>query len=359
MKKLLIIDDDVGDQKALERAIKKSDLKCHTHTRSDVASALVLLDELPIDCILLDYRLPDIAGLEGLGKIRNVAPFTPVILVTGVGDELLAREALSHGAADYIPKRNITPIEVAQSVRNAIKVFQMQKALDEQRESLMLFADVLAHDLKSPSRQLSLISEMLVKAVDSNDMDKARKLQGMISSVAGDMNRLIDTLHSYNKAASAKITPQELPLSGVIDSVLLNLNGEIEKSGAEIAITNSDVTILGDRSQLIQLFQNLIGNSIKFCQQERPRIAISASQTEDTTIVSVCDNGIGISAEERDTIFQPFNRLAPASKFDGTGLGLAICKKIVDRHYGRIQLRPSNETGACFDVVLPKTPHAL
>ena len=355
MHNILIIDDDIGDQRALQRAVRKSDLGCGAETRSSVEEALSSLESHPYDCILMDYNIPGTNGLDGLKQIKKLAPFTPIIMVTGVGDELVAREALSQGASDYLPKRTITPEEVSHSVRNALKVAGMQKAMREQHESLLLFADVLAHDLKAPSRQLSLISELLVQAVEEQDVEKARMLQSMISTAASDMVQLIDTLHRYNSAASAKIILREQKLSEIIATVLDNLTTEIISSGAQIDWEDTDIIVFGDRSQLIQLFQNLVGNAIKFCREHTPHIHMTAAATETTTIITVCDNGIGIAEEDQEKIFQPFNRLSSSSEFEGSGLGLAICKKIIDRHYGSIVIKPSPNPGTCFEVTLPRT----
>ena len=143
-------------------------------------------------------------------------------------------------------------------------------------------------------------------------------------------------------------------VAAALDGAKANLRAGIEESGA--IITNDDLPVVnGDASQLAQLFQNLLSNAIKFRQDGRPgRIHVGATRQDNQWVISVRDNGIGIAREHFDRIFEIFQRLHIRDKYSGTGIGLAICKRIVDRHGGRIWVESKPGEGSDFRFMLPR-----
>ena len=165
------------------------------------------------------------------------------------------------------------------------------------------------------------------------------------------MQALIDDLLSFSrvgtKGAALESVSLELPLA----SAIANLRVSIAESGAEVTSDPLPAAVV-DQQQLMQLFQNLIGNGIKFRGSQAPRIHISSKQSGNEVRVSVRDNGIGISPEFFDRLFVLFQRLHNRSEYPGTGIGLAICKKIVERHGGRIWVESTPGDGATFFFTL-------
>jgi light-regulated signal transduction histidine kinase (bacteriophytochrome) len=166
------------------------------------------------------------------------------------------------------------------------------------------------------------------------------------------MQRLIEDLLCYSRVGTRGKPFEPTDCNAVFEQALVNLKAAIAESGAEI--TRSDLpTLPADRSQLEQLFQNLLSNAIKFRHNSPPRIRVAAEVEGDHWVFSVADNGIGIESRFADRIFAIFQRLHTRREYPGTGIGLAICKKIVERHGGRIWMRSSPGQGSTFYFTLP------
>jgi len=166
------------------------------------------------------------------------------------------------------------------------------------------------------------------------------------------MQTLINDLLSYSRVGTRgkPLTPTDCEM--LLEQTLSNLKASIDDSGA--VVTHDPLpTVMADDSQLAQVFQNLIGNAIKFKGEEPPRIHIAAEQKEDEWLFSVADNGIGIEHEFFDRIFVIFQRLHGRDEYTGTGIGLAVCKKIVDRHGGRMRVESEPGQGATFYFTIP------
>jgi hypothetical protein len=166
------------------------------------------------------------------------------------------------------------------------------------------------------------------------------------------MDAFLDQLHAYTEADSE---PQfeNLQLDDLLADVLANLDAVIGKARASVESEGLPV-ICGDRAQLIQLLQNLIGNGIKYCRADAPQVRIRACvESDEYCRVEICDNGIGIPEKSYKSVFEPFRRLHAQGEFEGTGLGLATCKKIVERHGGTIWCRSKAGKGTSFFFTVP------
>ena len=168
------------------------------------------------------------------------------------------------------------------------------------------------------------------------------------------MQTLIRDLLAYSRVGSRGSTPAPTSLVEVFDAAVANLRAAIEESGAEV--TRGPLpTLSADASQLTQLFQNLIGNALKFRREVEPRIHVAAEVSEEVTTFSVSDNGIGIEPEYLERIFEIFQRLHTRDDYPGTGIGLAICRRIVEHHQGRIWVESEPCAGTTFYFTVPKT----
>jgi PAS domain S-box-containing protein len=217
---------------------------------------------------------------------------------------------------------------------------------------LQQFAYVTSHDLREPLRMIVAFSQLLERRYKQQLDANADDFIQFIVSGATRMDALIDDLLSYSSVANVeKLRSSHVELLDAVRWSLRNLAVTIGESDADVVV-NPLPAVEGNLIQLVQLFQNLVSNGIKYRGQAKPRIEISAEAEDAEWIVSVADNGIGIAPEYRERVFGLFKRLH-GKTIPGTGIGLAICKKIVEKHNGRIWVDPNPEGGATFRFRLP------
>jgi signal transduction histidine kinase len=351
---VLIIDDDAGDRKQIGRALKQTGLTCECVETISVDLALAACERQTFDLAIVDYHLPGRDGLDGVTALHERCPDMFIVMATGQGDATIATEAMKRGALDYIAKQNIHAQSIGRIIGYARKKATMQQALAQQREELERFADVLVHDLKSPISSIRGFATIISHTVKSGkaDLSKIADYCERVVHLGERMVALVDTLHEYTKS-EAHVEFEPVTLNLVVDDALSNLDQIISKRGARV--THDELPLVfGHTPLLTQLLQNLIGNGIKYCVADTPTVHISASpEREGFWLISVRDNGIGIDREFHEQIFEPFKRLHDRGKFEGTGLGLATCKKIVNRHSGKIWCESNRDGGTTFNFSLP------
>jgi light-regulated signal transduction histidine kinase (bacteriophytochrome) len=170
------------------------------------------------------------------------------------------------------------------------------------------------------------------------------------------MQALVNDLLSYSRVTTKGVQFQPTDCNSVLRNTLRDLRAAVQEAGASVTYDPLP-TVLGDERQLGQVFQNLISNAIKFRSDQPPRVHVSAQKNGDEWVFSVSDNGIGIEPEYFDRVFGVFQRLGRREDYPGTGIGLAVCKKIVERHGGKIwvkQSQPGKGSTFCFALPLPK-----
>jgi len=213
------------------------------------------------------------------------------------------------------------------------------------------FAYVASHDLQEPLRTVTSYTQLLARCYGPHLGREEQDFVGYITDAVQRMRELIDGLLSYSRVARADEPSQSVALGGLVDTALANLKEAIDSSGARITVRPLP-TLRVDAPQFTQLFQNLIGNAIKFRGKEPPQIEVRARLENGYWRFSVCDNGIGIDPAYAERIFALFQRLHTPEHYAGSGIGLAICKRIVERHGGRIWVEPANP-GSVFHFTLP------
>jgi PAS domain S-box-containing protein len=227
---------------------------------------------------------------------------------------------------------------------------ERQKHADELARSnarLEEFAYIAAHDLREPLRAISAYTELLVQEIPV-DEDTAQMAKFIVDGTAR-MSTLIDNLLSF-AATGLQEPPRPVDLKNALAQATLNLDLDIKISGADLMLERLPV-VLGDEIQLVRLFQNLIGNAVKYRGLETPKIHLSAERQRRDWIVRVKDNGLGIAPEDHARVFMPFVRLANR-EIAGTGLGLAVCKKIVEGMGGEIWVESQLGVGSTFSFTI-------
>ena len=233
----------------------------------------------------------------------------------------------------------------------------LRAAYDELARSnaeLQQFAYVASHDLQEPLRMIGSYTQLLERRyLDKLDQD-AREFMGFIVDGATRMKQLIEDLLAYSRVGMRGRELMPVQAQVALDRALLNLRATIESGGA--AITHDSLPeVNADDMQLVQLLQNLIANAIKFRKKEEPpRIRVGVEDAGGEWRFSVADNGIGIEPQYFERIFMVFQRLHTRDEYPGTGIGLAICKKVVERHGGRIWAESAPGRGSKFYFTLPK-----
>ena len=348
--RLLIADDDDGDRRHLRRLIRGCGLVCEIDEALDLAEAEAACEARAYDCAIIDYRMPGGNGLKGIVDIRERHPLLPIVMVTGQGDELIASEAIKLGAADYVPKSQLSEGYIAHVIKSALRKAELERIVTDQREELERFGHVLAHDLKTPIHQIRYLVEFIERDLEEGNREQLRTNRDRLLATARRMEDLINTLQSYSMT-DKPIEVSVISLDGAVEGCLSNLASEISARGATVSCDPLP-SVRGNLSLLTQLFQNLVGNGLKYCGSASPEVLISAQSHGPEVTVSIADNGIGVPPPEMQRIFQPFWRLHRQAEIEGTGLGLAICRKIVERHGGRIwcEARPSG--GSIFRFTL-------
>ncbi|MEO6017077.1 MAG: ATP-binding protein [Polaromonas sp.] len=237
-------------------------------------------------------------------------------------------------------------------IRDITTRVQSFQALERSNLDLQQFAYVASHDLKTPLRSISGFVQILERnhadKLDENGLALIRRT----AQAASRLEQLTEDMLSFARVNSdprpfAPVASQEV----VVEAVHL-LDALVQSTGASVTVGDLPI-VMGDRTQLVQLFLNLLGNSLKYCQGRAPVVHVSAIREGNEWVFSVADNGIGIEPKHHQKIFEIFKRLHTQNEYAGTGIGLAVCHRIVDRHHGRIWVESSLGEGSTFRFTFP------
>ncbi len=287
--------------------------------------------------------------------------------LTKLEEEMLSSVSKTIGLAilnvEYVVQIE-TEIEERKQVEEALQIYMS----DLKRSNLELqdFAYIASHDLQEPLRKIQAFGDRLSnrygEQLDQRGLDYLRRMQ----LAAGRLRALIDNLLLFSQVTTGAQPFAEVDLNKVVTAVLEDLSVRIKETNALIEVAQLPI-IDAEPMQMHQLLQNLIGNALKFVQTDiQPRIQIESVSKQDRNLatgmltqqqivqISIKDNGIGIEPQYQERIFQLFERLHSRQAYAGTGLGLAICRKIVDRHNGRIAIESQLGEGTTFTIILPK-----
>ena len=230
---------------------------------------------------------------------------------------------------------------------------QKARELERSNSELEQFAYVASHDLQEPLRMVSSYTQLLARRYGEKLEGDAKEFMHYVVDGAARMKQLIEDLLAYSRVGTKGKQFRELELEAPLKRAVANLRAAIEESGASVT-WDALPRVQADDVQLAQLFQNLIGNALKFRGAAAPQVRVSAVEEEEHWKISVSDNGIGIEPQYFERIFMVFQRLHTKGDYPGTGIGLAICKKVVERHGGRIWVESALGEGSRFHFTLPK-----
>jgi two-component system sensor histidine kinase/response regulator len=362
-QEILVVDDTPDNLRLLSAILMRKNYEVRKALNSTQAIASVKASAP--DLILLDIKMPKVNGYEVCTMLKEDATTRdiPIIFISALDDALDKVQAFAVGGADSLTKP-FQEDEVLARIENQLKIQHLQRQLKAQNQELRRsnqdldqFAHIVSHDLQQPLQSIMGYSKLLMMQC-SDTLDPAVKKH--ISSIvqAGDrMHKLVQHILQYAQADQSPSNFTQSPLNSIIKQVVSNLDSAIQQQSAQVTYGNLPI-IYGDEIRLVQLFQNLIGNALKFTAPHTPpHIEIaSAPHGVGTWLVTVKDNGIGIPQEHWQSIFDSFQRLHTEEQYPGNGIGLATCKKIVENHGGRIWVESQVGNGTTFYVVLPGAP---
>lgn len=243
-----------------------------------------------------------------------------------------------------------TDITERKMAENKLKEYSAE--IERSNHELELFASIASHDLQEPLRVVSGFAQLLSKRYTGKLDAEADEFISYITDGAGRMQQLIKDLLDYSRITTKGKPFVPVDYGNVLQSSLLNLKMAIEESSALVTYDTLP-TLMGDESQLIRLFQNLIGNALKYRSERKPAIHVAAKEEGGDWLFSVSDNGIGMDSRHYERIFLIFQRLHKREEYPGTGIGLAISKKIVERHGGKIWVESEPGKGSVFYFTIP------
>jgi signal transduction histidine kinase len=376
---ILLVDDQPANLLALEALLAnlgQNLIKAHSGEE-----ALRYLDHGEFAVVLLDLWMRGLSGFETAKLIRSRenSRYTPIIFLTAFeSSEFPVREAYALGAVDYLVKPIVPEIlraKVAVFVELFQKSAQLKRQADQLRASeadlkrtagelarsnrdLDQFASAASHDLKEPLRKIRIHLGFLNEGYRGQLDEKAREYVDRALESAARMQTLVNDLLTYARVGTPGKTLEPVNCQTAFEHAVANLETLIREKAAMVNAQGPLPTVRGSLSELVQLFQNLIENGIKFQRAGEPIVQVDAERAEGEWIISVRDNGIGIDVSYADRIFVIFQRLHSQKEYPGTGIGLAICKKVVERHGGRIWVESEPGKGATFRFTLPANePH--
>lgn len=409
--KILVVDDREDNLLSIETILERDHYQI-IKADSGKAALKILLNQHDFTLILMDVRMPGMSGIETAELIyqREKLKHIPIIFITAFNqDEERMFEGYRTGAVDFIYKpinpqllrykvgifvelfrqrnqlmaqeaelRHInaslaSEVEERKASEQKVKLLNAQLVKNNQdlqaiNEELDRFAYVASHDLQEPLRKILMFSDRIHNRLRGQvDTDVDSSLDKILTAAAR-MQKLIKDILQFSRSEYASNTFELVDLNQIIRDVIAEMEEEIQKKGAHIQVSQLP-HIMGNSSQLRQLFQNLITNSIKFAKKGNlPEVKIYGETIQDESLASIMtersssryfniyvkDNGIGFDMENADKIFAVFKRLHSYQEYEGTGIGLSICKKIVNKHNGFIKAKGQPNEGATFIITLPE-----
>jgi PAS domain S-box-containing protein len=296
----------------------------------------------------------------GMNPSKDAAEISKEVVV-GEGNAIHAYEVRLSPLLDWRQRRAggvLLMRDITERKQSEKALKRYAEELERSNQNLERFAYIASHDLQEPLRMVAGYTQLLARRYAGQLDQDADEFIAYAVDGASRMQELINDLLEYSRVGTRGNPFEPVETEQVIEQVFRNLQVAIEESQARI--THDPLPrLMADKTQIIQLFQNLIGNAIKFRGNGALKIHVRAEEKQEDWHFAVCDNGIGIAPKYQKRIFQIFQRLHGRDEYEGTGIGLAVCKRIVERHGGRIWVESEPGEGSVFHFSMPKDARSL
>lgn len=348
--KVLLIEDNSGDARLIKEMLAKArgvnfDLECTNR----LSPGLKRIGVGGIDVILSDLSLPDSQGLDTFAEVHARAPSLPIVVLSSLDDEELAVKAVQEGAQDYLVKGHVDSNLLVRSIRYAVERKQAEEQLiqSEKLAGIGTLASGIAHEINNPLSGIMGFAEILM---NETNPEKTRKYAEIILKEAERTANIIRWLSSYSRQAKDN-NINDVVLSQVVEEALEALKHTRKSFDIEIVKGfQKTPTIKGNRSELQQVFVNLMNNAVD-AMPKGGRLSLSAAMKDGFVMAKVSDNGVGIPKEKISRIFDPFFTTKEVG--EGTGLGLYVTSMIVKKHHGMIDVDSEIGKGTSFTLRFP------
>lgn len=374
--KVLVIDDERGPRESL-RMVLKYDYEIFLADR--VAGGVELLREKEPDLVIMDIRMPEKSGIEGLQEIREINPFVSIVMLTGYGDLETAQQAIRFGANDYLQK----PFD-AHEIQTVVKKYvdrsrlfsrkkQAQEELQKMTQSLSrevgktnkltslgAASTELVHDLRNPLTIIRGYLDLLNYELKEKQESTSDEMNEYLDQIERNVVRCAELVESWRALGRFDFSQlQRLNLPKLINDCFRDAAAHSEISfTVQVEGTEDQYEMLGERLQIKRALQNLIDNAVKAVdQQSAPAITVLFAMNSADIDIKIKDNGCGVDIKELRWIFEPFDNTATIEK--GAGLGLFITKKVLEEHRGTLHFESRKGEGSVVTVRVPQAHTAL
>jgi signal transduction histidine kinase len=354
IRTLLIIEDNPGDVRLLREMLDENDShRAELIHAGTMHEAMQHLAKNAVDIILLDLGLPDAQGLAAIKSIRAAAPQVPLVVLTGMDDELLAMRSLQEGAQDYLIKGQVETRGLLRALRYAGERKRLEKLKDE-------FVSTVSHELRTPLTSIAGSLGLLMGGAGGILLSPhATRLMRIAHSNCDRLVRLINDILDLEKLESGSLVfdLRQIEVRSLVEQVIKANQKFAASQGVQVRIGGASSTaahVRADSDRVSQVITNLLANAIKFSARDK-EVVVTIETDSDLVRISVQDHGSGIPTEFRSHVFERFARAdaTDARLTGGTGLGLTIVKQIVDRLGGEVSFVDASGGGTIFSVELP------
>ncbi len=392
--RVLLIEDNPGDARLIRELFSEcAPGSFHLQWADSLSKGCALLDQEEIDTILLDLSLPESQGFETFAHVHHRSPRIPIIILTGFDDETFAINAVQQGAQDYLVKGLVGSHLLARAILYAIErkrteevLLKIQnelerrvqertaelewankelrseinerqkaeKALQKSAEQMKRFAYSVSHDLKSPTIGVHGLTKRLVKQYAPALGTKGKTYCEQILRSSEQLLALVEKINLYISTKEVPLLLEEIKLQRVLQIIKDEFSIRFGVRSIQWRVPGICPTIKADRLALLRVLRNLVDNALKYGGDDLSEIAVGYEEGLDHHILSVRDDGVGIEIEDRQKIFDLFQRKCAVEEIEGSGLGLAIVKEICEQHGGEVWVQAAPERGCIFYVSLAK-----
>ena len=369
--KVLIVDDEMGMRLGMKKSLARhkiqipdinEEITFEIEMAETGEEAIELVDSFKPDVMLLDYKLPEMSGLEVLDEVSSEESEMVTIMITAYASLETAVSAIKRGAFDFLAKP-FEPKElrdvVEKATKNLILARQVKKLEEERKQVRFQFISVLGHELKAPINAVEGYLGILSDKVLGQEIDKYDDMVNRSMVRIHGMKKMIADLLDLTRIESGQKvrTLENININNIVKLAIETAEIEAEKRNITINFhADEEIVMDADSSEMEIIMNNLVSNSVKY-NKDDGQVDITLQQADEKITISVKDTGIGMTQEEADSLFSEFKRIKNEKTRNilGSGLGLSILKKISAMYKGNVQVKSEPDVGSTFIVNLYNT----